>query len=87
MCPESHWFITSAPRFARAKAVNGDGMAVMPHAAHQRLHHRLVAEELVPRLERFSISLNNVLDCSGWRLSVHVGSLSIGYPEVEPGER
>src|SRR5260221_974295 len=39
---------SSALRIPQRRTVDGHGMAVVPHAAQERLHHRLVAEKVVP---------------------------------------
>ena len=38
----------SALRIAQRRTLDGHGVAVMPHAAEQRVHHRFVAEKVVP---------------------------------------
>src|ERR1035441_11021833 len=40
--------MSSALRFAQRGTVDGHGVAVMPHTAQQRIHHRLVAEKVLP---------------------------------------
>src|ERR1035438_7667153 len=38
----------SALRVPQRRAVNGYGVAVVPHAAQQRIHHRFVAQKVMP---------------------------------------
>src|ERR1035438_2209065 len=40
--------MSSALQFAQRRTVDGHRAAVMPHTAQQRVHHRLIAEKVVP---------------------------------------